>query len=273
MKSVKGKVKLAIFLGLFMGLAIQAFAQGSAALTVMEGEQGRALITKAIQSSPAARKFFAEVLGVKAEKLVAMDPELRQTQLLSRLNAQGADQKGLMQKAEGFIQSVQTGASDLSLGGGASSGSTSEEVFGGVTVGKKTRLPLPPSTTTTSGALSSEPMLVKFTNQLVDRGEITATEGEDFRVAVTTTNVEGTDVVRCITKWQQPANRKLYVETIIAGSKLMPDGKAALSAISAKISQDLGVSPEEARRRACALAGAGNISCSAFGEPILKACL
>ncbi|MBI2646223.1 MAG: hypothetical protein HYW85_04215 [Deltaproteobacteria bacterium] len=176
-----------------------------------------------------------------------------------------------MQKAEGFIQSVKQGTSDISLGGGASSGSAnSEEVF----AGSSKRLPLPPAkTTTTSSVVSSEPMLVQFTNQLVDRGEITATQGEDFRVAVTTTDVEGRDVVRCITKWQQPANRKLYVETIIAGSKLMPDGKAALNAISAKISQDLGVSPEEARRRACALAGAGNISCNAFGEPILKACL
>src|SRR3989338_1450743 len=141
MKPVKGKVKLAIFLGLFMGLAVQAFAQSSAALTVMEGETGRALLTKAIQTSPAASEFFAGVLGVKAEKLTAMDPILRQTQLISRLNAKGADQKNLVTKATSFIQSVKQGASDISLGGGASSGSAnSEEVF----AGSLKRLPLPP---------------------------------------------------------------------------------------------------------------------------------
>src|SRR3989338_2598319 len=136
MKSVKLAILGGLFLGLF-GVAMQAFAQGSAALTVMEGETGRALITKAIQNSPAAREFFAGVLGVKAEKLVAMDPVLRQTQLISRLNAQGADQKNLVQKATGFIQSVKTSVSDISL-------SDSEKVFGGElkTVPQGQKLPL-----------------------------------------------------------------------------------------------------------------------------------
>ncbi len=273
MKPVKVKVKLVIFLGLFMGLAIQTFAQGSAALTVMEGETGRALITKAIQNSPAAREFFAGILGVKAEKLMAMDPVLRQTQIMTRLNAKAADQKVLIQKAEAFIQSAKTSATDISLGGGASSGSAnSEEVFGGVTPSKAKRLPLPSPTTTTSG-VKSESMLVNFTNQLVGRGEITETQGQEFQTAVLGTDIEGNDVIRCITQWKQPANRALYVRTIIAGAKAMPDGKAALEAISDSISRELGVSSAEAKRRACALAGAGNVSCNAYGEPILRACL
>ncbi len=273
-------MKLTIFLGiLVLSFQVfgQAFGQGSTALTVIQGETGRALINKAIQNNPAAREFFAGVLGIKAEKLVAMDPALRQTQLISRLNAEGPDQQSLVRKAIDFTQTTntaKTSAADLTLGGSASS----EEVFGGklkTQVGGKKTIPLPPaaSTTTTTSGVKSEPMLVQFTNQLVDRGEITDTMGTQFQSAVTTTDVEGRDVVRCITRWQQPANRALYVKTIIAGSKLLPDGKAALGAITDTISRELGVSPEEARRRACALAGAGNISCNAYGEPILRACL
>ena len=238
-------------------------AQGSAALTVMEGVTGRALISKAIQSSPAAREFFAGVLGIKAEKLMAMDPALRQAQLLTSLNAQRADQVTLVQKATGFIQSAKTSATDISLSG--------EEIFGGETSAAKglKRLPLPSSPTTTPDA----PMLEKFTNQLVNEGAITRTEGETFVEAVKATEVDGPDVEHCISQWKQPENKALYVRTVIEGAKLMPDGEAAVGAMSETISRNLGVSRVEARRRVCFLAGAGNKRCRAYSREILKECL
>ncbi|MBI2646751.1 MAG: hypothetical protein HYW85_06990, partial [Deltaproteobacteria bacterium] len=110
-------IRLKFFLALlFLGLlgTNSLWAQGSA-LTLFEGEAGRALISKVIQTSPQAKEFLAGVLGIASSDLTSIDPLLRQRLILTRLNAQGPDQQKLIAKANRFILLINMGTSDLSL--------------------------------------------------------------------------------------------------------------------------------------------------------------
>lgn len=266
---------LILIIMIFLG-GYSAFGGPGAGLTVIEGGAGRVLLSKVIQSNPAAREFFSGVLGVRADKLLSMDPATRQQQILSRLNAQGPDQKNLIEKAVRFVGTEKDWKFGGSLGDKTDI-SSGEELFEGDMVKKlrdksdnKKIIPLPEKPATPT---RTEPMLKRFSNQLVERGEITPSEARAFEKAVLTTDVEGRDVVRCVTQWHQAENRALYVRTIIAGGQHLPqDPKKALNAIADTWSRNRGISPEEAKRRACALAGAGGVPCNAYGEPILAAC-
>lgn len=238
------------------------FANGKAALTLIEGEMGRAALQKIISQNPKASEFFSQILGIKPQAFLAMDPVMRQKELLSRLNAEQNPKK--LQEALDFLQTSvgrSLGKVQKSNGEELLDKSTKSNRQTKLSLGKE--LPL----------ADTQPQPVeKFVSQMVERGEISALQGQEFKEAVLGTDVEGTDVVRCISRWQNPRNRALYVETIVEGARFPTDGKRALDAIGNTISRSLGISPKEAKRRACILAGAGNIRCNAYGRPILEAC-
>src|SRR3989338_8040569 len=73
-----------LFVVVLLGSGSVAWTQASrGALTLLEGQQGRQAIQKVITSNPAAKAFVAEVLGVKASRLTAMDAEFFESSVTS----------------------------------------------------------------------------------------------------------------------------------------------------------------------------------------------
>ena len=111
MKSLKSFILLGIILASF-----EAFGQFSRALTIIEGDAGRALLNQVTESNPAAREFFARTLGIKVSDWATMDSSLRQALLINRFNVQSSDQQALVEKVRGFIlETSPTSTVDLSL--------------------------------------------------------------------------------------------------------------------------------------------------------------
>src|SRR3989338_7002433 len=256
-----------LFVVVLLGSGSVAWTQASrGVLTLLEGQQGRQAIQKVITSNPAAKAFVAEVLGVKASRLTAMDAEVLQSLLIQRLEGNSADQVALQARAleffESSVTSEQLGHTDMVT-----------EHTGGVAdrIQSQTENRIDFSEFTRTSHELEGPI-----QDLVQNGDLSAVEAGEAQAAILTTDIEGADVNRCFETWQKPENKALLARTYVEGANALRQGgaNAALDAISSAIVRERGVSFVEARNRACALAGANPaVQCNVYGQPVLEACL